>query len=119
MWIVTVAAEEATADTEAVVPAGTLAALVPAAEEYQARVPTAPADTLAVVAAKLALPAVPATRLPLCAPRLTLAWECFGESDESSEPEGIAQPMRRAPSAMQTNPERSRARISMVVPSLG
>ena len=62
--IVTMAVLLATAETEGVIPVGALVAVVPAEEVYQVTVPVVPAGTLAVVAAKLADPAVPLTMEP-------------------------------------------------------
>ena len=57
-----------TADTEAVIPVGAFVVVVPADEVYQVTVPVVPAVTLAVVAAKVALPVAPATIVPLWVP---------------------------------------------------
>jgi hypothetical protein len=72
--IVTVVALFETAVTVAVIPVGPADHdVVPADEVYHAIVPTVPAVTLVVVAAKVTLPVAPAVIVPLWAPSVTLA----------------------------------------------
>jgi len=70
--IVTVAALPATLVTDAVIPVGAEAVVVPADVVYHCIVPGAPAAMLAVVTAKVAEPAVPALIVPLCPPSVTV-----------------------------------------------
>jgi len=70
--IVTVAALLATLVMDAVTPVGAEAAVAPAASEYHCTVPGAPVAILAVVTAKVAVPAVPDVMAPVCAPTDTL-----------------------------------------------
>jgi hypothetical protein len=62
----------ATGVTVHVIPVGGDAIVVPAEFVYQEIVPIVPVKILAVVTAKLALPAVPAVIVPICDPRLTV-----------------------------------------------
>jgi hypothetical protein len=75
--MVTVAALLATAETEGVIPAGVLAVTVPAEDVYQVTIPVVPAVTLEVVAANVAVPAVPLTIVPDWAARLTVEVSSF------------------------------------------
>jgi hypothetical protein len=71
--IVTVDALLATFVTEAVMPVGTVVVVLPAELVYQVTVPAVPAVTFAVVAAKVAEPALPLVIVPDWVPRLTVA----------------------------------------------
>jgi hypothetical protein len=98
----TVAALFDTAVTEALMPTGELPTVVPADVVYQVIDPTVPAETFAVVTAKLALPAVPAAIAPLCTPSVMV-----GVLVESSEPPKAllhATSVVRAPSAITSKP---------------
>lgn len=68
--IVTVAWPAAAADTEALMPAGAEAAVVPAAVVYQETVPTVPAAALMPATEKVVDPAAPVVTVAAWAPRV-------------------------------------------------
>jgi hypothetical protein len=84
--MVTVDVLLATFVTDRVIPVGAEVGIVPAESEYQATVPDVPVAMFVVVAAKVALPAVPLVIVPDCTPRLTVGWSTVSVAiDETAE----------------------------------
>jgi hypothetical protein len=84
-----------TLETVGVTPVGADAVVFPLESVYQFTVPAVPFAILVVVAANVAVPAVPAVIAPVCAPRVVeLPPPWLGGVVEEVPPPGIGQPLR-------------------------